>query len=237
MLGSGWRALSAAGRKINFIRTEKTTVFWMMKSTPCASQPTPEKSENLRWGRKVLVIIIVIASVYWAWLKINNPNTFPVRSIKIIGATNHVNHQLLRNTITAHLSRGMLWLNIVSLENALNQLPWIEKATLTRKWPDELFIQITQQTPIARWNNTELLNNNGGLFTPDGSTAIPDLPSLYGPNNLQTTVWEGYQSMNSLLNPVGLSIISASMTPRQVWDIYLSNGIHLILGRDDVLKR
>jgi len=208
-----------------------------MKSIPCATQPTPEKSENLRWGRKVLVLIIIITSIYWAWLKISNPNTFPVRTVKIIGVTNHVNHRLLRNTITAHLSRGMLWLNVEDLEDAVNQLPWIESAALTRKWPDEIFIRITEQTPIAHWNNKQLLNNQGSVFTPDGSSTISNLPSLYGPNNLQNTVWEGYQVMNSILSTIGLKIISASMTSRQVWDVYLNNGIHLILGREDVVKR
>lgn len=208
-----------------------------MKSIPCATQPTPEKSENLRWGRKVLVTIIIIAGLYWAWLKISNPNTFPIRTVKIIGVTNHVNHQLLRNTITAHLSRGMLWLNVQDLEGAVNQLPWVENANLTRKWPDEIFIRITEQTPIARWNNTQLLNNHGGIFTPDTSTPIPNLPSLYGPKNLQNTVWEGYQDMNKILSQIGLKILSASMTSRQVWDVYLNNGIHLILGRQDVVKR
>jgi cell division protein FtsQ len=237
MLGSSWYFLFAAGRKINFTGLEKATTFWMMKSTPCATQPTPEKSENLRWGRKVLVIILIMVSMCWAWLKISNPNTFPIRTVKIIGITNHVNHQLLQNTVTAYLSRGMLWINIRDLEQAVNQLPWVENATLTRKWPDEIFIQITEQTPIARWNNTQLLNNHGNVFTPGTSTAIPDLPSLYGPNNLQNTVWEGYQAMNGLLSTIGLKIISASMSPRQVWDVYLNNGTHLILGREDVLKR
>jgi cell division protein FtsQ len=209
----------------------------MMKLIPCATQPTPERAENLRWGRKVLVIIAIIASLYCGWLKISNPDTFPIRSVKIIGATTHVNHQILRNTITAYLTRGMLWLPVQDLENALNQLPWIENATLSRKWPDEIFIRITEQTPVAHWNNTQLLNSEGSVFTPDTSTAMPYLPSLYGPNNLQNTVWKGYQSINSILNTAGLKITAAAMTPRQVWEVYLQDGTHLILGREDALNR
>ena len=208
-----------------------------MKSNPCASQPVPDRPQNFRWGRKVLVIIIIISSLFWVWQKIRNPDTFPIRSVKIIGISNHINHETLRNTISPYLAHGMLWLNIPDLENTLNQLSWVEKATLIRKWPDELFINITEQTPLAHWNNTSLLNDKGDIFTPDVATALPNLPALYGPNNTQNTVWGGYIAMNNILRPIGLKVTAASMTVRQVWEVYLNNGIHLYLGRDDVLKR
>src|SRR5262249_48593670 len=115
--------------------------------------------------------------------------------------------------------------------------PWVKKAILTRKWPDEIFVNIVEQIPIAYWNNTALLNEKGEIFTPEKQVNLPNLPMLYGPNNLQTPVWEGYKQMNLMFQPLGLTIASSSMTDRQTWEIYLSNGIHLFLGRENVIPR
>jgi cell division protein FtsQ len=208
-----------------------------MKSLPCASRPIPVRPENCRRGRKWLVIIIIFSSLFWGWLKIRNPDTFPVRSVKILGISNRINHQTLRNTILPYLAQGMLWLNTAELENTLNQLSWVEKAAVVRKWPDELFIHITEQKPLAYWNNTSLLNDKGDIFTPSVSAPLPVLPALYGPPQQQTTVWAGYVEMNNILRPLDLKAVIVSMTLRQVWEVYLNNGLHLFLGREDVLRR
>jgi cell division protein FtsQ len=190
-----------------------------------------------RLGRKILLFIILILITYWGWLKVSNPTTFPIRSVKILDAVNRIDHQELQNSITPYLTRGMLWLDVQGLENTLAQVPWIDQVTLTRKWPDELLIQITEQIPIARWNNSELLNKTGNIFTPRTASDTLKLPSLYGPPNTQNTVWEGYQEMNTKLMPLGLQISIASMDSRKAWEIYLNNGYHLLLGQEEVMNR
>lgn len=196
-----------------------------------------EPIQGKKWGRKILAICFIFAALFWGWSKLSNPETFPVRSVKIIDVSTHIDHQTIQRTIIPYLENGMLWLNISRLQNAIAELPWVQQVILTRKWPDQLVIQIIEQVPIARWNNTQLLNKQGDVFMPDASTFPPNIPSLYGPQNQQNTVWQAYNAINQLLAPISLEIASITMLPDQAWDITLNNGLHLLLGQDDVINR
>jgi cell division protein FtsQ len=184
-------------------------------------------------GRKMLVVFIILLSFLLSWLKIRNPDTFAISHVKIIDNSNQIEHQSLRDTIFPYLSKGMLWINLLSLQNAIENIPWVQEAIITRHFPHTLVIQIIERYPIAKWNEIQLLDSHGSIFNPPaGYTFHPSgfLPSLFGPDNLQNSVWNDFQESSASLSPLGLSIKTLKLNEDGSCDILLNNDIHLIFN-------
>lgn len=205
-----------------------------------ATSKVEQQRRNQKRRRHVLhmsLFVLLASFLLWVGIKIINPNTFPIRSVKIVGNYNHVDHQQLRQTILPYLNSGFLWVDETSLSNQLAQLPWIETATVQRIWPYKLQINIVEKAPIAHWNNDNLISTQGDTFSP-GNVNIPNnLPWLFGPQGQQNEVWTAYQTLSNILIPLNIKIISIALSQRQSWEIKLNNDMLLILGRDDAQSR
>jgi len=200
--------------------------------------PSFKQSVSTRLGRKITVAVLLLLITFWSWQKITNPNTLPIRDVKIIDTQANINHEQLRQAILPFINNGMLDIDKSNLKNVLSQIPWVGQVNITRHWPDKLIITIMEQTPVAFWNNQQLLNTQLTPFNP--GNLLPhdqNLPLLFGPPNEQTEVWNAYQTMNAALAPINLKVHVLSLTPRGAWEAKLNNGLVLVLGREDVVTR
>lgn len=219
--------------KFPFKQKPKSPLF---ASGQPASRNAPHQTKKSRLGFKITVLILLLCSGYWLWQKIRDPRTLPIHSVKIIGSYSNIDHQSLRQAITPYLRNGMIGIDLDNLKAKLAQIPWVQHVHLSRAWPDGLIINLTEQTPVAHWNNTDLLSASGEVFHPNSDIA-KSLPWLNGPLNQQKILWEGYQEMSHILTPSGLQIIWINLSGRQSWQIRLNNGLLLILGQEDILLR
>lgn len=190
-----------------------------------------------RWGRKLTLAVLITAILTWCVVKISNPDTFPIQSVKIVDAQSRVDHAALRETITPFLHNGMILLSADKLEKALAQIPWVATVSIGRQWPGELIITIHEENPAAHWDDDELINDKGTAFKATHEVLPHTLPWLKGPQNEATKVWMGYQEMETLLAPTGLKISAVDLGANNAWEIELNNGMPLILGSDNVVSR
>jgi cell division protein FtsQ len=191
-----------------------------------------------RIGRKITLFVLFSVILIWCSVKLSNPNTFPIRSVRIIDGQSFVDHPTLRDIISPYLNEGMIRLNADHLEKSLLTLPWVERVNIQRQWPDKLIIAITEQKPGAHWDKTELLSIQGKIFSPKSlPAALKDLPWLYGPDNNAPDIWSNYQDMSTVIAPLGLKIVAINMSPSEAWEIELNNGMPIVLGKDEVLTR
>ncbi len=215
----------------------------MRTSTQIRQQATSkivQQQRNQKRRRHLLntsLLVLLISFLLWVGLKVTNPNTFPIQSVKIMGNYNHVDHLQLRQTISPYLKSGFLWVDETGLSNQLMQLPWVENATVQRIWPHILQITLVEKTPIAHWNNTDLMSAQYDTYNPGNATITNPLPWLYGPQGQQNEVWTAYQTLSNILVPLKLKISSIELSQRQSWEIKLDNGMLLIVGRDDMQTR
>ncbi|HEV2614347.1 MAG TPA: cell division protein FtsQ/DivIB [Gammaproteobacteria bacterium] len=202
-----------------------------------ASPPASAQTSS-RKGRKITLFVLFSVILVWCIAKLHNPETFPIRSVRIVDAQSFVDHPSLRETISPYLDEGMIRLKVNQLEKSLLTLPWIQSVNIQRQWPDKLIVTITEQKPGAHWDKTELLNTDGKIFAPQTiPSTLKDLPWLYGPTNNATDLWAGYQDMSSLVAPLGLKIVAVNLSPSDAWEIELNNGMPIVLGKDEVITR
>ncbi len=161
----------------------------------------------------------------------------PIRAITIDGPFQRVSALQIEEAISPELGRGFLSASLGSIRDRVSALPWIDQASVARRWPATLAIHVTEQVPAATWGESGLLNTRGDLFVEDARHIPAELPRLSGPDGESDKVAKTYLALRERLIPMGLDLRRVHMDPRGAWEITLSNGVDVRLGRRDVTER
>jgi len=203
------------------------------KSRPIAQ---PHTASN-HWLLKSSLLLLLVSILIWGWLKLTNPENFPIYNVQIRGNYVHVDHNNLRQTIVPFIQKGFLMMDTRGLQDRLLQLPWVATAKVQRIWPDKIIIYLTEQHPVARFGKNTLLNAEGELFTVKPQTVPAGLPLLMGPLGQQKLMLDTYQAMHNTLTPLSLKATILVVDPQQFWRLQLDNGIVLLIGKTDPIAR
>jgi cell division protein FtsQ len=161
----------------------------------------------------------------------------PIRAVTVEGPFQRVSALQIEEAIGNELRRGFLSANLSLIQQHIVALPWIDQANVARRWPDMLRITVTEQVPAAIWGDSGLLNTRGELFV-DSARHIPaELPRLSGPEERSLEVALRYLDVRKSLIPLGLDVRRIHLDARGAWDMTLSNGIDVRLGRREVTER
>ena len=132
---------------------------------------------------------------------------------------------------------GLVSVDLAAVQRAVEQLPWVDSATVERQWPDTLDIRVTEQVPAARWGANGLLNTRGELFISEAKHIPPELPRLSGPPGSQGEVARRYLAAQGQLIEAGMRLTAVRLDARGSWEFDLDNGITVRLGRRQVDER
>jgi cell division protein FtsQ len=116
-------------------------------------------------------------------------------------------------------------------------LPWIDQASVARRWPDTIRISVTEQVPAACWGERGLLNTRGELFLTDARHIPAELPRLSGPPEQAAEVAKRYLAVREELIPLGLDLRRVHLDARGAWEMDLQNGVNVRLGKRNVDER
>jgi len=116
-------------------------------------------------------------------------------------------------------------------------LPWVAAVNVARAWPGRIVIHLYERTPLAKWNQDDLVTPDGIIFTPSANDTLPVLPHLYGPPAEVGYVVQMYQAFSAQLAPLQLQVSEVHLSQRLSWDLCLSNGMIVKLGRTQMNQR
>ena len=187
------------------------------------------------------IIIFITLSVYGMKYMLN-PNTLPIKNVKVEGVFNRLSQNELKVNVINNIQGGFFNINVDKVRLALLNMPWVRNVTVKRVWPDSLKVVVNEQIPSARWGDLGLLNESGEFFSPDGKTIPNDLPLLFGPVNSEVKILNRYRAIQKKLQslPFRLNVSSVTLNDRRAWSFGLENGVRIIIGRysfDDRLDR
>ncbi|MDH4048985.1 MAG: cell division protein FtsQ/DivIB [Gammaproteobacteria bacterium] len=182
----------------------------------------------------LLVAISVIVLTYQFSSKLLDR---PIASITIEGPFQRVSALQIEEVISEELQHGFLSADLGLLQELIVGLPWIDQATVARRWPNQLQIAVTEQTPAACWGESGLLNTRGELFVTDARHIPAELPRLSGPEDQAAAVAKRYLAIREQLIPMGLDVRRLHLDARGAWDMTLQNGVEVRLGRQNVDQR
>jgi cell division protein FtsQ len=157
---------------------------------------------------------------------------FLLKTIVIEGDLERVQRHEIVNALQGRLSGTFFTVDLEAVRALFEGIPWVRRAELRRSWPDRLEVRIEEQVALARWGQrreTQLVNTQGELFR--GQTDV-SLPVLAGPAGTEGEVARRYLAFRDLLAPLGLEPRQVLVSSRLAWQLKLSNGLTIQLGRD-----
>ena len=178
-------------------------------------------------------LLAITASVIFVFLLLDRP----VATIQVDGPFARVNASQIEAEVLANLHGGFISLDLDRLSTTIRRLPWVDQVRISRQWPNGLHITLIEQRPAARWGASGLLNVRGELFIADSRHVPAGLPLLAGPPGTEAEVVKVFLAARSYLLPHGLDVVGLVRDPRGAWDMTLSSGVVIRLGRHRVDQR
>ena len=185
-----------------------------------------------RTGMIALVLLLTAALVLAALDWLLKTENFPVRNVRFEGMFNYVTHKRLEDAVGNAVAGNFFNIDLDKVKVRVEALPWVDQASVRRKWPRDLMIRFSEQRLMMRWGESAWLNHKGEVVQVDASKELGSLPLLQGPEGTQRQVLRRYFLLNQLLTPIALQLSELHLSPRRTWRLVLNNGVILILGRD-----
>jgi cell division protein FtsQ len=160
----------------------------------------------------------------------------PIAKVIVKGDLVFLDRREVMDRVPVYQGNRLLDINLESVRKNLEAMPWIYSAQVSRQWPDVISINVVEQKPIAYWNDRQLMNQYGAVFSREGKV-VNDLPSLFGIHGSELNVVQRFLEFSQLLAPLGLKIVRLRQDEQLAWEVDTGNGIHLQLGSTQALEK
>jgi cell division protein FtsQ len=162
----------------------------------------------------------------------------PLRRVAVQGRFQRVNALDIEKAVRGRVGKqGLVSVDLDSVSAAVRQLPWVDRASVARSWPNGLSVHVVEQTPVARWGESGLVNLRGELFVNDLRHIPAELPELVGPPGSEAQMTGRYLAAQGRLAEAGMQLRRLRLDERGTWEFSLDNDVLLRMGRDDVDAR
>jgi cell division protein FtsQ len=153
----------------------------------------------------------------------------PLREVRVASALEHTSKQDIEQALRGRIAGNFFAVQTAEIRAGLQQLPWVRRVTVRRVWPDSIEVGIEEHVAFARWGNDALVNTHGERFAAKTDQV---LPLFLAPAGHEAEVTLRYGSFTALLAPLGVVPERVVLSQRLAWQLRLSNGLHVMLGRD-----
>ena len=181
----------------------------------------------------MLIIATPVLAVLGGWV---GGRHWPMKHLQVSAPFKFVNPVQIRDAAMPHLRQGFFAVDLQAINADLERLHWVENAEVRKKWPDTLVVSLNEYKPLAVWNGTDLVAEQGSIFhKPDGK--LPVLPKFSGRAIQSADMVAFYRAAQPLFQSVGLGIAELDVSERNAWRLVLSDGLVVQVGRNDTDSR
>lgn len=161
----------------------------------------------------------------------------PVRKVIVEGSFQRVAPPEIEAAVVAAVQGGLTSVDLEQVRESVEGIDWVDHAVVQRRWPDALRVMVTEEVAAARWNESGLLNARGELFIRNARFVATELPLLEGPDGSERIVAQLYLDAQGRLLEAGVRLTGVRLDERGAWEMQLSNGVRVRLGRQAVTER
>lgn len=183
-----------------------------------------------------LILCALLLAGRLTYLYVADNERFAVTTVKVAANYQHVTHKELEQILTQYAGVSFFLLPVGRLQKELNNLNWVESASVERVWPDTLKIKIVEKVPVALWGDS-LMTADGRLFQADKSSNELNIPKLQGPIEQQNEVLQVYEKLSKILTSYGLHAGGLQLRENQSWILSLTDGAAIYLGKNELETR
>lgn len=164
---------------------------------------------------------------------------FPLNTVALSVAPQQVPVELLERVVREQVRGNFFSVDMKRARLAFEQLPWVRKVSVRRKFPWSLEVELEEHVALARWNGVALVNTHGEVFTVPRENDITAqvLPAFIGQPDTSAQMAKLYVELSRTLQPLQQQVVQMSLSPRFAWQARLGNGMVLELGREQMQQR
>ena len=196
--------------------------------------------DDARQLNAIAVTLTVIAAAFLSWAVVGwatRLSAFDYRDVVVTTPLARASGAHLETVIRSELRGTFFTMDLDAARAALARVPWVRAVALRRQWPRRLEIEVDEHEPLARWNDSALVNTRGEVFAANWAG---ELPEFNGPDGQSGVMTQRYREWGALLAPLALRLRGLSLSPRGGWQLRTADdagAMTLELGRDDVAGR
>jgi len=182
-----------------------------------------------------LLAFSALAMLYGAtYHVVHLPGLFPLRSVRLDAVPQRVDAQTVLAVARNEIRGNFFTVDIERLRQSLEKLPWVRGVAVRREFPGRLAVRFEEHQALARWNGAALVNTHGEVFDAQSEQA---LPGFIGQTGASGEMAQHYVLFSEQLAALDLRVAQLALTPRHAWQLHLSNGVVLELGREAMQQR
>ena len=225
------------------IKQQNITQKANQKANQKISQKVNQQGQTsaLSFGLGLLFFVVVLFSLitisWWLTQQFVGQESAPVTSIVISGEMPYSERSDITNAIEQVDMGNFFQVDVNEVQNHVLALPWVYSVSVRKQWPNELKIYVVDQKPVALWNGNFLINQLGQVFQADIERINHYLPNFFGPEGTEVVALKNYMDFNALLDFKALAIDELILSERFSWQLTLSDGVTLNLGREERVER
>lgn len=193
-----------------------------------------DRPQTLNRLADLMIACAVLLALYGALHYVIRLPLFPLREVRLTHGVSLVGRDEVESLIQREVRGNFFTVDLAAVRAAFARLPWVRDVSMRRAWPDRLEVTLEEHVPIARWNDSALVNNHGEVFNASYDT---QLPLFVGPEDAAKEMAIQYEYFRRTLAAIGKVPGEVQVTPRRAWQILLDDGTTLKLGRENVEAR
>jgi cell division protein FtsQ len=211
-------------------------LFWKKRNRRQPRKDEPSLLERIDWravGNAAGLVALCAVLAVLLVLALDRP----VQRVIIEGSFQRVARPEIEAAVVEVVQGGLASVDLVQVRERIEQIDWVDRAVVQRRWPDALRVLVTEQVAAAQWNDAGLLNTRGELFLRNARYVPPELPLLEGPEGSEGAVAQLYLDAQGRLLEAGLRLTGVRLDERGAWELRLDSGVAVKLGRLAVTER
>jgi cell division protein FtsQ len=185
------------------------------------------------WILAVTLVGLPVAAVLNGWIA---GSRWPMRHLVVTGEFHQVSDARVRSEVLPLVQNGFFAVDLDQVRGALSKIPWVQRVEVRKRWPDRLEVSLVEYKPLARWGDKRMLSENGELF-PAPIGLVSKLPVFEGPDAQAREMIDFHRQAKPLFLASGLQVTVVRLSARGSWNLSLSDGSEIEVGRGDPQQR
>jgi cell division protein FtsQ len=206
----------------------------------------------MRWAAASAAVVAVAAPIYWAvssgWivatveaahqglLQTSAASGFALREVRVEGRGETAVADIL-SAVRANRGDPILGIDIDAVRQRLEDLPWIETASVERRFPDQLIVSVTEAEPMALWQRSQklfLVSRDGAVIETANLGKYAKLLIIVGEDAPKKA-----QDLFDILAQepeLRTHVTAAVLVGKRRWNIRMDNDVDVKLPEDGALE-
>jgi len=174
---------------------------------------------------------------WWLFTDKSAPLFKPIEYYQLSGEFHYVKPKEVNEVLDHYLGHSFWAVELNEIQTKLTYLDWVNKALVKRRWPNQLYVEIEEQIPFARWGEKGLVTQSGEVFYPKNREGFEGLVRVTGELSESKKILVSLEEFQQKLSEIGFVMISLTHQVDGVWQMELLNGSQIILDDRKALHK